>query len=130
MPRVIAPRPDHDEEFFWRGVEQGKLLLAKCAKCDRLQHPPSPMCPSCGSVEWSTHESSGRGTVHSWILSHHPSQDDDAPRIVALIDLEEGVRLVSNLQDVDVEEVRNGMPVVAFFADVDGVTLPQFRPDR
>ena len=86
------------------------------------------MCPHCGSVEWDTREASGRGTVHSWILSHHPTKQDDLPRIVALIDLEEGVRLVSNLREVAVHDVRNDMPVEVMFANVEGVTLPQFRP--
>ena len=128
MPRVLAPQATYDEELFWRGVKLGKLLIARCASCSRLQHPPSPMCPHCGSVEWETQEASGRGTVHSWILSYHPTEPDEAPRIVALIDLEEGVRLVSNLQGLAVDDVKNDMAVEAVFADVDGVTLPQFRP--
>jgi uncharacterized OB-fold protein len=86
------------------------------------------MCPGCGSLEWSIHEASGRGTVHSWIVSHHPSQPDELPRIVALVELDEGVRLVSNLQDVEVSDVRNDMPVQVIFTEVDGVKLAQFRP--
>jgi uncharacterized OB-fold protein len=66
--------------------------------------------------------------VHSWILSHHPTRPDDAPRIVALLDLEEGLRLVSNLQGVEVGEIRNEMKVEAIFVDVDCVRLPQFQP--
>lgn len=130
MPHVVPPQPNHDDQFFWLGVERGKLLLTRCAKCSRLQHPPSPMCPACGSVEWDTVEASGRGVLHSWILSHHPSEPDDAPRIVALVDLNEGVRFVSNLQGVAVDEVKNDMPVELVFSDSDGVTLPQFRPAR
>ena len=72
----------------------------------------------------------GRGKVQSWIVSRHPTEPDDAPRIVALIDLEEGVRLVSNLQDVEIADVENDMPVEVVFADIDGFTLPQFRAAR
>ncbi len=86
------------------------------------------MCPACGSTSWGADELSGRGTVHSWIVSHHPSHADDSPRIVALIALEEGIRLVSNLQDIDPADVANDMPVEVVFLDVDGVRLPQFRP--
>jgi uncharacterized OB-fold protein len=86
------------------------------------------MCPQCGSVTWDAREASGRGTVHSWIVSHHPTEADDAPRIVALIELDEGVRLVSNLQDIEPEEVRNDMAVEVVFMEIDGVRLPQFRP--
>ena len=86
------------------------------------------MCPHCGSLEWATVAASGRGTVHSWIVSHHPSDPDDAARIVALIDLEEGVRLVSNLTDANSADVANDMAVEVVFRDVDGVRLPQFVP--
>jgi uncharacterized protein len=117
-----------DDEFFWKGAAQKKLLLAECAKCSRIQHPPSPMCPNCGSLDWDRREASGRGTLHSWIVSHHPNEPEGAPRIVALVDLEEGVRLVSNLIGVPVGEVRNDMPVAVTFAEVGGVMRPQFAP--
>jgi uncharacterized protein len=128
MPHVIPPTVTRDDEFFWLGVAENRLLLARCAKCSSLQHPPSPMCPVCGSLEWTVQEASGRGTVHSWIVSRHPSFSDDGPRIVALVELEEGVRLVSNLQDVDPAQVANDMDVEVVFREIDGVKLPQFRP--
>jgi uncharacterized OB-fold protein len=128
MPHAVAPTVDHDDEFFWNGVAEGRLLVRRCAACRRLQHPPSPMCPWCGSLEWDVQELSGRGTLHSWIVSRHPSEPDDMARIVALVELDEGVRLVSNLVGIDVEEVQNGMPLEVLFAQVDGVALPQFRP--
>jgi hypothetical protein len=86
------------------------------------------MCPECLSLEWEAVEASGRGTVYAWVLSHHPTEPDGDPRVVVLVDLEEGVRLVSNLQDLPWTEVRNDIPVEIFFDDVDGVRLPQFRP--
>jgi uncharacterized OB-fold protein len=128
MPHVVPPVPSRDEEFFWRGVAEGKLLIARCAGCSRLQHPPSPMCPVCGSTEWDAVESAGRGTLYSWIVSHNPTQLDDAPRIVALVDLDEGTRLVTNLVDVDPSAVSNDMAVTVTFRELDGVKLPQFRP--
>jgi uncharacterized protein len=128
VPQVIPPIVTRDDEFFWRGVAEDRLLLARCAKCSNLQHPPSPMCPVCGSLEWTVQEASGRGTVHSWIVSRHPSVGDDLPRIVALVELEEGVRLVSNLQDIDPAQVANDMDVEVVFRQIDGVKLPQFRP--
>jgi uncharacterized OB-fold protein len=88
------------------------------------------MCPNCGSLEWTTMRATGRGTVHSWIVSRHPTHADDVSRIVALIQLEEGVRLVSNLREVAVDDVRNDMEVELVFAEVDSVKLPQFRPVR
>jgi hypothetical protein len=128
MPHVVPPKPTRDEEFFWQGVDENKLLIARCASCSKLQHPPSPMCPVCGSTDWDSVESSGKGTVHSWIVSLHPSRPDDAPRIVALVDLEEGTRLVTNLVDVDPSAVCNDMAVAVTFRELDGVKLPQFTP--
>jgi uncharacterized OB-fold protein len=127
MP-VMQPAMYQYEEFFWTGVREGHLLLSRCATCSKLQHPPSPMCPNCGSVEWTTQEASGRGTVYSWIISRHPTEDDELPRIVALVELAENVRLVSNLQDVSPDDVHNDMEVELVFSEIDGVKLPQFRP--
>ncbi len=128
MPRVIAPVPNRDDEYFWTGVAQGRLFARRCAHCSFLQQPPSPMCPRCGSVAWEAHELSGRGVVYSWIVSRHPTESEEPARIVALIDLEEGCRLVSNLRDVEPAAVTGGMPVEVTFVEIDGVTLPQFRP--
>jgi hypothetical protein len=86
------------------------------------------MCRICGSVTWRELELSGRGTVHSWIVSRHPNQPDEEPRIVAVIELAEGIRLVSNLRNVEPDQVANDMPVEVTFAEVGGVRLPQFQP--
>ena len=129
MPRVIPPVPTRDDEFFWTGVGEHRLLARRCGGCGYLQHPPSPLCPACGSAEWAVTDLNGSGVVYSWIVSRHPTRpDDDAPRIVAVIELDEGVRMVANLSGVDANDVRNGMRVQAGFEDFDGVTLPQFRP--
>lgn len=127
MPHVIPPAASRDDAFFWDGVKDGRLLARRCGQCASVQHPPSPMCPRCGSVQWELQELSGRGRVHSWIVSYHPTQEDDAPRIVALVDLEEGIRLVSNLTDLTPADITNDLPVEVTFTDVDGVALPQFR---
>lgn len=128
MPRVIPPVPDEDDQPFWDGVAQGQLLLQRCADCATVQHPPSPMCPQCHSVRREWFEAAGRGSVYSWIQSHHPSVPDEAPRIVALIDLAEGVRFVSNLHDVALDDIAPGLPVEVSFAEIDGTRLPVFRP--
>jgi 3-oxo-4,17-pregnadiene-20-carboxyl-CoA hydratase alpha subunit len=128
MPRVIPPAPSRDDEYFWTGVGEGRLLARRCAGCAYLQHPPSPMCPKCGSVEWHVTGLAGTGSVYSWIVSRHPSKPDDEPRIVALIELDEGIRMVSNLPGIEPADVRNGMRVEVGFDEIDGVRLPQFRP--
>jgi uncharacterized protein len=128
VPHVIAPTVNRDDEYFWTGVAEDRLLVRRCAECASLQHPPTPMCPKCGSVQWEVQELAGRGFVYSWIVSRHPTEPGDSPRIVALIELDEGMRLVSNLQGIDPADVRNGMRVEAEFGEIDGVKLPQFRP--
>ena len=128
MSRVIPPRVEPDDEFFWSGVADGRLLIQSCASCGTLRHPPGPMCGSCHSTEWDTQASSGRGVVHAWILSRPPGDPTAVPRIVVLVDLDEGIRFVSNLRDVEIAEIANGMEVELFFDAVDGVALPQFRP--
>ena len=125
----IPPAPGFDDAWFWGGARQHRLLIRICGRCGRQQHPPTPLCPACGSADWTTKEASGTGTVYSWILSHHPTAPDAAPRIVAIIELQEGVRLVSNLCDVDPGDVANDMPVEVVFEEFqDGLVLPQFRP--
>jgi uncharacterized OB-fold protein len=128
MPSVIPPIPDADDQFFWDGVAEHRLLLERCASCKTVRHPPSPMCGVCLSTEREPFDATGRARVYSWIVSRHPSEPDAEPRIVALVELEEGVRMVTNLQDVAVDDVRPGLPVELFFAEIDGTVLPQFRP--
>ena len=128
MPRIIPPTPAPDDQYFWAGVARDALLLQRCASCSALRHPPGPMCGVCNSLEWDTQESTGRGEIYSWIDSHHPSEPDAQPRVVILVELEEGVRIVSNLREASREQIRNGLPVEVFFVEEDGVKLPQFRP--
>ncbi len=120
--------PDPDDAFIFEGAARGELLIRRCAACHRLRHPPTPMCPVCHSTDVDAIQASGRGTVASWILSHHPSQPDDAPRIVVLIDLAEGTRFVSNLIDIEPDAVSIGLAVEVRFVDVGGTVLPQFAP--
>ena len=131
MPGVIPPVVDDDDRFFWEGVHRGELLIQRCAACHTLRHPPRPVCPRCQSLEWDTVRSSGRGTLHTYAVPHHPTEPDAEPRIVVLVELDEGVRLVSNLTGVAWRDVTNDMAVVVEYRTFEGnVTLPQFRPAR
>jgi uncharacterized OB-fold protein len=116
-----------DQDFFWDGVDREKLLFQRCTRCDTVRQPPGPMCPECQSLEWEPQEAAGRGVIRAWIVSKHPNRPDVNPRIVILVELDDGPRLVSNLQGVAPDEVRLGMPVEVTFQDVDGVFLHQFR---
>ena len=133
-PPAAATRPDPvftpDAAFFWEGAARGELLGQRCADCSRLTHPPRPMCPACHSTRREIVKLSGRGTVYSWVIPRHPAPVGfaEAP-IVALIELEEGIRLVSNLVEVEPGAVRNGLPVEVCFAPTrGGRAVPVFRP--
>ena len=126
------PRPpvNQDNAFFWEGVDRGELLIQRCVSCGRLRHPPRPMCPWCQSLEWDTVRSSGRGEVYSFVVPHHPQVPSfDYPYVVAVIELEEGTRLLSNVVDIEAADVYIGLPVeVRFVAVDDELTLPLFAP--
>jgi uncharacterized OB-fold protein len=120
-------RASVDDAFFWNGAAEGKLLVQRCTDCGTLRHPPAPMCGNCGSLASDAAESSGRGRVVSWISSLHPNRPDDEPRIVVLVQLEEGTRLVANLVDAPDAGPYEDRPVQVDFHDVDGTVMPCFR---
>jgi uncharacterized OB-fold protein/acyl dehydratase len=130
--RPPRPRPaiTHDNRFWFEGAKEHKLLIQRCTSCGVLRHPPTAMCASCRSFDWDAVEASGRGIVYSFVVNHYPQVPAfDYPLVVALIELEEGTRLVSNLTDIEPGDVRVGMPVeVEFVAFDEELTLPQFRP--
>lgn len=132
--RATLPRPrpatTRDTQWWFDAVKDGKLLIQRCADCGELRHPPGPTCPHCHSFEWDTLEASGRGTVYSYVVAHHPQTPMfEYPLPVVLVELEEGVRLVSNILDCGPDEIEIGMAVeVELVAFDDELTLPQFRP--
>jgi uncharacterized OB-fold protein/acyl dehydratase len=126
------PRPGitEDNRFFWDGLAEGRLLIQRCAGCGALRHPPGPMCPRCQSLDWDALEASGRGRVYSYVVAHHPAIPPfEYPHLIALVELEEGTRLVAELAGLRPEEARIGAPVVCEIAEVEpGRWLPRFRP--
>ncbi|RLC67716.1 MAG: nucleic acid-binding protein [Chloroflexi bacterium] len=114
---------------FWEGVKRHELVLQRCKQCGTLLHPPRPMCPKCNSDEQEWVPSKGRGTIYSWVTYHKsPHPGFKPPYSVVLVELEEGARLVSNMVDVNPEEIYMGMPVDMVFEDIaEDLTLPKFR---
>jgi uncharacterized OB-fold protein/acyl dehydratase len=127
------PRPSSnaDTAFFWEGLRSGKLLIQRCAACGTLRHPPQPMCASCRSLDWDTLESVGAGEVYSFTVHHHPPMPGfQMPYIVALIALDEGVRLLANVVEVAPDDVKIGMRVRARIERIaDDLSLPMFVPE-
>ncbi|WP_187370155.1 bifunctional MaoC family dehydratase N-terminal/OB-fold nucleic acid binding domain-containing protein [Streptomyces boluensis] len=126
------PRPviNRDNAGFWAGVDRHQLLIQRCTACRTLRFPWLPGCNACGSDQWDTVEASGEGTVYSYVVMHHPPFPAfDPPYAVGLVELAEGVRMISNVVGVAPDEVRIGMPVRAEFRQVDAeLVLPVFRP--
>jgi uncharacterized OB-fold protein len=119
-----------DDDFFWEAGRDGRLLVQRCSGCGLFRSPPAPMCARCQSVEVEIVEGSGRAKVLGWILSKHPTRPDGEARIVARLQLDEGVYLVANLQGAGLYDITYGMPVEIFFQEIDGVATPQCRPLR
>jgi uncharacterized OB-fold protein len=130
MSARLAPSMTPDTEFFWAGVREHRLLIQRCTNCGNLRHPPRPMCPHCQSLEWDTIEASGRGTVFSFVIPHHPPLPwFPDPFVVALVDLAEGTRIVTNVVGIAPEDVRMGMDVAVRYEEFDdGLVLPLFGP--
>jgi hypothetical protein len=129
---VVRPAPilTDDNHAFWDAAREGRLVTQRCGGCGRLQHPPRPMCPSCQGLEMEIVDLAGTGVVYSYSILHHPQHPSfDYPVVAALIDLDEGVRILSNLVDVPPEDVRIGMPVeVRFVPTRDEMAVPVFAP--
>jgi uncharacterized OB-fold protein len=119
-----------DNHFFWDAARDGRLVSQKCQGCGRLRHPPRPMCPHCHALDFEIVNLSGAGEVYSYTILHHPQNPAfEYPVIAALIDLEEGVRVLSNLVDIDPEDIAIGLPVTVDFRPTrhDGA-VPVFKP--
>lgn len=128
-PRRLRPPLGHDNKWWWDGIEAGELRLQRCKECQTLRHPPRPMCGNCQSIEWDWSISKGAGTVYSYVVMHYPPIPGyDFPLPVALIDLDEGTRLVANVVGCKPSEVAIGMRVQAKIEAADEeMQLPFFH---
>lgn len=126
------PRPVEtlDTQFFWDGARAGELRIQKCGSCGNLQHPPEPFCPACGATDPGWIVSKGAGAVFSFVTYHEPKLPGFAyPYVVAVIELDEGSRLVANVEGIDPAAVKIGTRVKVEFRKVDDeTTLPVFVP--
>ena len=128
------PRPDADTAPFWEGCAEGVLRFQRCAACGRIRWPASFLCPGCHGSRATWEPSRGTGTVYSFVVYHvafHPGFKEELPYVVALVDIEEGPRMLSNIRGCPPEEVHIGMRVeLAWEKRGDGHKLPVFQPRR
>jgi uncharacterized OB-fold protein len=128
----FVPRPTPETQPFWDGCARGELLVQRCRACERWYFPPRPFCPRCWSddVEWRA--VSGRGTLHSYVINHRPAPgfEADTPYAIAVVQLEEGPRLLSNVLGIEntPERLVLDMPLEVTFEPRGDLHLPQFQP--
>jgi uncharacterized OB-fold protein len=126
------PRIDEESKGFWEACQRRELVLQRCGQCGTLRYYPRALCPTCLSdtVEWV--RASGRGTVYTFTVTHQnqaPGFRDALPYVLAYVELEEGVRMLTNIVGCAPDAVRIGMPVEVAFEDATpAVTLPTFKP--
>ena len=128
------PVIDHDSAPYWQAAHEGRLDIPLCGDCGKHHFYPRAICPYCHSDNLRFNTVSGRGRVHTFTTARRPAGPafaDDVPYVVALIELEEGPRMLSDLRDCPPEDAAIEMPVEVFFEDVPGsLSIPHFRPAK
>jgi uncharacterized protein len=131
-PRFDLPTPDAETQPFWDAAREERLLIKRCNACGQPHFYPRPFCPHCWSDDVAWEEASGRGTLYTFSIVRRndlPPFNERVPYVAAVVDLDEGVRILSNVVDCDIDDVAIGMSLeVTFRQETDDVSLPLFRP--
>lgn len=123
-----APCSNRDFDFFYRGLETQQLLVQRCSKCQTLRSLPSPGCEECGSLDWESVALSGKGEIFSYVTHYHPPLPGfSVPHPMALVTLDEGVRLLGAMDGTDPGDVEIGRRVGIEFLRRDTVAAYRFR---
>jgi uncharacterized OB-fold protein len=132
MTRFDLPTPDPSTEPYWEGAARGVLLVKRCGSCGRAHFAPRPFCPHCWSDEVTWEEASGRATLYTYSIVRRndlPPFADRIPYVAAIVDLEEGVRMTTEVVDCPLEKVEIGMALEVTFRAIDEeLYAPVFRP--
>jgi uncharacterized OB-fold protein len=131
-PRFDLPTIDMETQPFWDGLQAGKFLLRHCNACNRDHYYPRPFCPTCWSDDLSWKEASGRGKIYTYSVVHVndlPPFSERVPYVAAIVELEEGPRVMTNIEGLPFDELAADLPVVVEYKAIsDDVTIPVFRP--
>ncbi len=123
--KIPAPEANPETKPFWDAAAEGRLLIKKCVTCGQVHFYPRAICPFCGSDKTEWVSASGRGTVYSYSVMRRVP----IPYALAYVTLEEGVTMVTNIVDGDLDAIRIGQRVtVAFKPSEGGPPVPMFRP--
>lgn len=133
-PSVTREPPSYSELAgpYWAGVAEERIVIQHCDDCDIAIFPPRPLCPSCWSTSISWREASGRARVESFSVVHRAPNETflaEVPYVVALVLLDEGPRLMTNIVGCSPDDVEIDLRVRAVFSQYDGFVLPQFEPE-
>jgi hypothetical protein len=130
-PRRALPQPTPETRHFWEGARAGELRLQRCDACAHVYFPPRPFCPKCASRKVAVVRASGRATLYSYVISHRPAPGFEAPYAIAVVTLNEGPRMMTNVVECPQtpEALQLDMPLEVVFTKVsDEISLPLFRP--
>jgi len=126
------PNPAKWSKPFWEGTRKHKLFLKRCKDCGHIDHPPYLYCTECMGENSEWIEASGRGILYAFAVNEYGVPYPfmaDLPYVVALVDLREGPRMISNIVDCGLKDLKNGMELEVVFDKInEEVTLPKFRP--
>ena len=131
MAERAIPKPTPETQHYWDGAREGELRLQRCKSCDQAYFPPRPFCPECSSRDVEVFRASGKGTLYSYVINHLKSPGYEPPFAIAVVELEEGPRLMANILDCPQtpEALVLDMPLEVTWERLnDEITLPQFRP--
>lgn len=132
-PRFDLPSPDDETQPYWDAAREGKLLIKRCRACGMAHFYPRPFCPKCWSEEVVWEEASGRATLYTYSVVHRndlPPWPERVPYVAAIVDLEEGPRMMTNVVNCDPGQLRIGMPLrVTFRPETEEFAVPVFEPD-
>ena len=132
-PQKPLPQPTPDTKPFWDGCKEHRLVLPRCQDCNQFHYYPRAHCPHCWSRNLTWEQVSGRGKLYSYVINYRPAPgfQDDAPYSIAVVELDEGPRMMTNVVGVPQtpEDLVLDMALEVSFEDVnDEITLPKFRP--
>jgi len=127
--RRMLTEPSELTADFWKAAAEHRLVVPRCNRTGRYFFPPERCVPGTDSIDWDYVESGGHGTIYTYSVVYRPmTADFEAPYVLAVVDLDEGPAMLTNLVDCEPEQVRIGLPVTVTFIDVEGGALPVFRP--
>jgi len=129
----LTPQPTADTKEFWEACRNKRLCFQQCEACGYIRWPFSNLCPVCHSFKAHLIESSGKGRLISFVVYHvafHPNWKDKIPYITAIVELEEGPRIITNIVDATLGELSCDMPVEIVWEKAEDYFIPKFRPMR